>query len=193
MLVDYFTITLDNKEEIPLSIKCGDDFQQKSVKNGSLLHVPFQCSALSPDHIFLRPMYMRTEKKEELDDSMLQRESKKPPLVVQIQRNEVGEKINRTIAHWDAELAHLDHDNYNRMKGSSWISWPSWETILTMCIIGALTTGLMMLGKTLWTLWTGPVPNPNYLPVLQESHEMRVAVYKKSGGNSLPAIEDFRM
>ena len=113
---------------------------------------------------------------------MLQRQAKLPPLSIHIQRNVVGEKINRTIARWNADLDKLNKDS--RMKKSYWEGWPSWEIVLAIVIIGALTTGLMWAGKKLWAKWTKPLSKASsYIQVCQ-------GPYKNSSGTGLAAIED---
>ena len=61
LLVDYFILILEKEKEILLSTRCENDYKQHSIGNGSLLYIPFQCSAYSPDRIFLRPTSMRRQ------------------------------------------------------------------------------------------------------------------------------------
>ena len=50
LLVDYFTLILENEKEIMLSTQCDTlDYKQYYVSNGSLIELPFRCSAYSPD------------------------------------------------------------------------------------------------------------------------------------------------
>ena len=145
LLVDYFILILEKEKEILLSTRCENDYKQHSIGNGSLLYIPFQCSAYSPDRIFLRPTYMRKKEEEEQGDSMLQRQAKQPPLSIRIQKNVIGEKINKTIARWNADEVKLDEDS--KKEKSLWKNFPSWEIFLAMITTVVLPTGLLWARK----------------------------------------------
>ena len=93
---------------------------------------------------------MRTEKDQELKDSLLQREPKKPYPLMHILDDEIGGKLNTTIAQWNKEFAH--HDLNRAMQGT----WLSWQTILSIFANSTVMAVLVSLVKKKWRLWAKP-------------------------------------
>ena len=98
----------------------------------------------------------------------------------------IGEKINKTIARWNADEVKLDEDS--KKEKSLWKNWPSWEIFLAMIFTVVVTTGLLWAGKKLWEKWTSIPKNSN--PKNSGYFQVHRGAYKKSSGTGLAAIED---
>ena len=131
LLVDYFSLSLPEEEGIQLSTKCGEEYETHWVSNNTLVEMPYFCSAYTSKRVFLRSVHMQRKVEGESEDSMLQRQSKKP-LTVKISTNKLEKSINATNAYYkgiEDDLKKHNEEHDHEKNTSIWFKILQWEPI----------------------------------------------------------------
>ena len=119
---------------------------------------------------------MRKKEEEELADSMLPRQVKAPPLTIRILKNELREKMNQTVAHWNTVESVLG--KVQEKKKNIWENLPlEVITILVAIVVG--TTGLLLAAKKLWDSWVSTFNPSTTQPTFQAFYDTspKVGIY----------------